>query len=115
MNINEIPDRCNNYKDAKQIKFGDGSFQHNLPSIKARIIEIYDQPYKTKTTKNWLLFLKIGDETGEIVFSISIPNRDKLTEIEKGKFIIISNGYLKTNNTGTTMLMLLRGRFQTYD
>jgi hypothetical protein len=103
---------CKDYQEAKQIKLEDWSVENNLPNITAIITEVFLPSYKTTSTRNTLLFLTIKDETDEISLSISTPDTNKLTTLEKGKTITIHRSYLKTNNKGTVTLNLRRGWFE---
>ena len=103
---------CKNYDEAKQIKLEDWSVMNNLPNITAIITEVFWPGYKTITTRNTILFLTIKDETEEILLSISTPDTNKLTTLEKGKSITIHRSYLKTNDKGILTLNLRRGWFE---
>ena len=58
---------CKNYDEAKQIKLEDWPVMNNLPNITAIITEVFWPEYKTKSTRNTILFLTIKDETEEIL------------------------------------------------
>ena len=103
---------CKNYDETKQIKLEDWPVMNNLPNITAIITKVFWPGYKTKSTRNTILFLTIKDETEEILLSISTPDTNKLTTLEKGKSITIHRSYLKTNDKGTTTLNLRRGWFE---